>query len=103
MKNILKLMEAEGGIEPPYTALQAVNLRLFLRLISRLHRKSGNPLMKPTPRRQTPIPHASVLNSTDQFDGCLLELMLMQILEYHANRLFPNFQRIALFTFVAPQ
>jgi hypothetical protein len=27
----------------------------------------------------------------------------MQILEYYANRLFPNFQGIALFTFVAPQ
>jgi hypothetical protein len=29
--------------------------------------------------------------------------MLIQILEYHVSRLFPNFQGIALFTFVAPQ
>ena len=42
---ILIIMEAEGGIEPPYTALQAVNLRSFLYLISRLYRKSGNPLL----------------------------------------------------------
>jgi hypothetical protein len=42
-------MEAEGGIEPPYTALQAVGLSLIFSLISRLHRKSGNPLLKPTP------------------------------------------------------
>ena len=27
----------------------------------------------------------------------------MQILEHHANRLFPYFQGIVLFTFVAPQ
>ena len=37
-------MEAEGGVEPPYTALQAVDLKLYLNLISRLHGKSGNPL-----------------------------------------------------------
>ena len=27
----------------------------------------------------------------------------MLIIEYHANHLFPNFQGIALFTFVNPQ
>ena len=57
-------MEAEGGIEPPYTALQAVNLRLFFNLISGLHRESGNPLLKPTLRRQMSFSHVSVLNST---------------------------------------
>ena len=46
---ILNNMEAEGGIEPTYTAFQAVDHRLFLHLINGLHRKSDNPLLKPTP------------------------------------------------------
>ena len=57
-------MEAEGGIEPPYTALQAVNLRLFLNLINELYGNSGNPLLKPTLPRQASLPHVSVPNST---------------------------------------
>ena len=61
---ILIMMEAEGGIEPPYTALQAVDLKLFFYLISRLYRKSGNPLLKPTLRRRTLFSHVSVLDST---------------------------------------
>jgi transposase-like protein len=39
-----------GPRSAPYTALQAVNLKTFLYLIKRLHRESGNPLLKPTPR-----------------------------------------------------
>ena len=57
-------LEAEGGIEPPYTALQAVDLRLLSYLINELYGKSGNPLLKPTLPRQASLPHVSVLNST---------------------------------------
>ena len=60
----LKNLEAEGGIEPPYTALQAVDHNLFIQLINELHEKSGNPLLKPTLRRWAPFPYVYVLNST---------------------------------------
>jgi len=65
-------MEAEGGIERvrlrPYTALQTVNLKLFLYLINRLHGESGNPLCE----HRHHFPTSLVSTQPDQFDGCLL-------------------------------
>ena len=78
-------MEAEGGIEPPYTALQAVDLRLFLHIISGLHRKSGNPLLRPTPRERGTFSTPLFSTQPNRFDGCQQGPMLMLILECHTN------------------
>ena len=45
---ILEDMEAEPGIEPRYTALQAADVSFFAFYINRLQTLSGNPLRQPT-------------------------------------------------------
>jgi len=44
----IKYMEAEPGIEPRYTALQADDVSFFAFHINRLQTLSGNPLRQPT-------------------------------------------------------
>jgi hypothetical protein len=83
-----------GPPSAPYTALQAVNLKFFLYLISGLHRKSGNPLLKPTPRRQAQFSHVSVLNSTRSIQ------LVSYDREYRANRLFQNLPESVLLTYI---
>ena len=45
---LLNILEAEPGIEPRSTALQAVDVYIYFLLICMLCGPSGNPLLKPT-------------------------------------------------------